>query len=40
MHELSKHKTEHEKLDDSIRNIISSAFQQVGYSEKEKMLLR
>lgn len=40
MHELSKYKTGHEKLDDSIRNIISSAFQQVGYSEKEKMLLR
>jgi len=40
MQELSKHKTGHEKLGDSIRNIISSAFQQVGYSEKEKMLLR
>jgi hypothetical protein len=40
MQELSEHKTGHEKLDDSIRNIISSAFQQVGYSEKEKMLLR
>lgn len=40
MQELSEHKTGHEKLDDSIRNRISSAFQQVGYSEKEKMLLR
>jgi len=40
MHELSDHKTGHEKLDDSIRNTISLAFQQVGYSEKEKMLLR
>ncbi|MBW2742109.1 MAG: SAM-dependent DNA methyltransferase [Deltaproteobacteria bacterium] len=40
MQELSEHKTGHEKLDDSIRNTISSAFQQVGYSEKEKMLLR
>ena len=40
MHKLSKHKTGHEKLNDSIRNRISSAFQQVGYSEKEKMLLR
>ncbi len=40
MQELSEHKTGHEKLDDSIRNTISSAFQQVGYSEKEKTLLR
>jgi len=40
MQELSEHKTGHEKLDDSIRNRISSAFQQVGYSEKEKTLLR
>ena len=40
MQELSEHKTGNEKLDDYIRNIISSAFQQVGYSEKEKMLLR
>ncbi len=40
MQEPSDQKTEHEKLDDSIRNKISSAFQQVGYSEKEKMLLR
>ena len=40
MRELSEHKTGHEKLDDSIRNRISLAFQQVGYSEKKKMLLR
>lgn len=40
MQELSKHKTGHEKLDDFIRNKISSAFQQVGYSEEEKTLLR
>ncbi len=40
MQKSSEHKTGHEKLDDSIRNRISSAFQQVGYSEKEKMLLR
>jgi hypothetical protein len=41
MQELSEHKTGHEKLiSDSIRNAISSAFQQVGYSEKEKTLLR
>ncbi len=40
MQEPSDQKAEHEKLDDSIRDKISSAFQQVGYSEKEKMLLR
>ena len=40
MQEIPEHKTGHEKLDDSIRNTISSAFQQVGYSEKEKTLLR
>ena len=41
MEESSEHKTGHEKsISDSIRNTISSAFQQVGYSEKEKMLLR
>ena len=40
MQELSEHKTGHEKLNDSIRNTISLAFQQVGYSEKEKTLLR
>ena len=40
MQEPSDQKTEHEKLNDFIRNTISSAFQQVGYSEKEKMLLR
>lgn len=41
MRELSEHKTGREKsISDSIRNTISSAFQQVGYSEKEKTLLR
>jgi hypothetical protein len=40
MQKSSEHKTGHEKLDDSIRNRISSAFQQVGYSEEEKTLLR
>jgi hypothetical protein len=40
MQEPSDQKTEYEKLNDFIRNTISSAFQQVGYSEKEKMLLR
>ena len=40
MQEPSDQKTEHEKLNDSIRNTISSAFQQVGYSEKEKTILR
>jgi len=40
MQEPSDQKTEHEKLNDFIRNTISLAFQQVGYSEKEKMLLR
>ena len=39
MQEPSDQKTEHEKLNDFIRNTISSAFQQVGYSEKEKTLL-
>lgn len=35
MQELSEHKTKHEKsISDSIRNTISSAFQQVGYSER------
>lgn len=41
MRELSGHKTGNEKpISDEIRNAISSAFQQVGYSEKEKTLLR
>lgn len=41
MQELSGHKTGNEKpISDSIRKEISSAFQQVGYSEKEKTLLR
>jgi len=40
MQEIPEHKTGHEKLNDSIRNTISSAFQQVGYSEKEKTILR
>ncbi len=40
MQEIPEHKTGHEKLNDSIRNRISSAFQQVGYSEKENTLLR
>ena len=35
MQKLSEHKTRHEKsISDSIRNTISSAFQQVGYSKK------
>ncbi len=35
MQELSEHNTRHEKsISDSIRNTISSAFQQVGYSKK------
>lgn len=35
MQELSEHKTKHEKsISDSIRNTISSAFQQVGYTKK------
>jgi len=41
MQELSGHKTGNEKpISDSIRNAISSAFQQVGYSEQEKTLVR
>ncbi len=40
MQKSSDHKTGNEKLNDSIRDTISLAFQQVGYSEKEKMLLR
>ncbi|MFH1975962.1 MAG: N-6 DNA methylase [Pseudomonadota bacterium] len=41
MQELSGHKTGNEKpISDSIRNEIGSAFQQVGYSELEKTLLR
>lgn len=41
MQELSEHKTAHEKsISNSIRDAISSAFQQVGYSEQEKTLLR
>ena len=41
MQELSGHKTGNEKpISDSIRKEISSAFQQVGYSEQEKTLLR
>jgi len=41
MQELSGHKTGNEKLiSDDIRDAISSAFKQVGYSEREKTLLR
>ncbi len=41
MQELSGHKTGNEKpISDSIRKEISLAFQQVGYSEQEKTLLR
>ena len=41
MQKSSEHESVHKKsISDSIRNAISSAFQQVGYSEKEKTLLR
>ena len=41
MQKSSGHKSVYKKsISDSILNAISSAFQQVGYSEKEKMLLR
>lgn len=41
MQDLSGHNNGYEKpISDFIRNAISSAFQLVGYSEKEKTLLR